>query len=443
LSVPETIRIGCGAGFQGDRFEPAVVLARHGELDYLMLECLAERTIALAQLRRLNDPAAGYDSLLERRLRALLPLIKQNKVRVVTNMGAANPLAGAEAIVRLARELGLKVRVAALTGDDVLGLLDPKQKVLETGEPLESVGSLFSANAYLGVEQMLPCLDSGADIVLTGRVADPSLALAPLAHEFGWSLDDAERFARGTVVGHLLECGGQLTGGYYADPGKKDVPDMAHLGFPFADVDADGNATLSKVAGTGGLINRMTATEQLLYEVTDPQAYLTPDVSADFSGVTIRETAPDVIAVTGGRGRKRPDTLKVSVGYRAGFVGEGEISYGGENCVARARLAGEIVAERLRGQFQELRIDIMGLSSLHTRPMSDGEHQPYEVRLRVAGRSADPAKAATIGEEVETLWCNGPAGGGGARKDVREQIGIVSCLLPRDKVKPQVTVFET
>jgi hypothetical protein len=218
---------------------------------------------------------------------------------------------------------------------------------------------------------------------------------------------------------------------------------MAHLGFPFADVDADGNATLSKVAGTGGLINRMTATEQLLYEVTDPQAYLTPDVSADFSGVTIRETAPDVIAVTGGRGRKRPDTLKVSVGYRAGFVGEGEISYGGENCVARARLAGEIVAERLRGQFQELRIDIMGLSSLHTRPMSGGEHQPYEVRLRVAGRSADRAKAATIGEEVETLWCNGPAGGGGARKDVREQIGIVSCLLPRDKVKPQVTVFET
>jgi hypothetical protein len=201
LSVPETIRIGCGAGFQGDRFEPAVVLAQHGELDYLMLECLAERTIALAQLRRLNDPAAGYDSLLERRLRALLPLIKQNKVRVVTNMGAANPLAGAEAIVRLARELGLKVRVAALTGDDVLGLLDPKQKVLETGEPLESVGSLFSANAYLGVEQMLPCLDSGADIVLTGRVADPSLALAPLAHEFGWSLDDVERFARGTVAG--------------------------------------------------------------------------------------------------------------------------------------------------------------------------------------------------------------------------------------------------
>jgi hypothetical protein len=439
----ETVRIGCGAGFQGDRFEPALVLAARGALDYLMLECLGERTVALAQLRKLHDPNHGYDALLERRMSELLPLIRQHGVRVVTNMGAANPIAGAQAIIALARRLGVTLRVAALTGDDVLDALDPGQTVLETGEPLASVGPLFSANAYLGVEEMLPALESGADIVLTGRVADPSLALAPLAHEFGWRLDDAERFARGTVVGHLLECAGQLTGGYYADPGKKDVPDMAHLGFPFADVDADGHARLSKVEGTGGRINRMTATEQLLYEVTDPHAYLTPDVTADFSSVEITETAPDTIAVTGARGRKRPDSLKVSVGYQAGYIGEGEISYGGENCVARARLAGEIVAERLRGQFQELRVDIMGLSALHTRPMSGDSYEPYEVRLRVAGRSADRAIAARIGEEVEALWTNGPTGGGGARKETREQIGIVSCLLARDRVKPQITVLET
>ena len=440
--MTETVRIGCGAGFQGDRLEPALILAERGRLDYLMLECLGERTVALAQLRRLHEPQHGYDALLERRMRGLLPLIKQHRVRVVTNMGAANPAAGAQAIVKLARELGLKVRVAALTGDDVLDALDPGQTVLETGEPLSSIGPLFSANAYLGVEAMLPALDSGADVILTGRVADPSLALAPLTHHFGWKTDDAERMARGTVVGHLLECGGQLTGGYFADPGRKDVPGMATLGFPFADVDADGNAKLSKVEGTGGRISRMTATEQLLYEVTDPAAYLTPDVTADFSGVEIAETAPDTITVTGARGRARPDTLKVSVGYQAGYIGEGEISYGGENCVARAQLAGEIIAERLRGQFQELRVDILGLSSLHTRPMSGGDYQPYEVRLRVAGRSADRQKAATIGEEIEALWCNGPAGGGGARKDTREQIGIVSCLLARDKVKPQVTVFD-
>jgi hypothetical protein len=438
-----TVRIGCGAGFQGDRLEPALILAEQGKLDYLMLECLGERTVALAQLRKLHDPDHGYDSLLERRMSGLLPLIKRNGVRVVTNMGAANPIAGAQAIVALARKLGLKIRVAALTGDDVLDALDPAQTVLETGEPLASVGALFSANAYLGVEAMLPCLESGADIVLTGRVADPSLALAPLAHHFGWELDDAERLARGTVVGHLLECAGQLTGGYYADPGKKDVPGMANLGFPFADVDADGNARFSKVLGTGGLINRATATEQLLYEVNDPAAYLTPDVTADFSHVEITEAGPDTITVQGARGSKRPDTLKVSVGYHAGYIGEGEISYAGENCVARAELGGEIVAERLRGQFQELRVDIVGMSALHTRPMSGGDYRPYEVRLRVAGRSADRDKAALIGEEVEALFTNGPAGGGGARKETREQIGIVSCLLARDHVQPKATVFET
>jgi hypothetical protein len=441
--VRDTVRIGCGAGFQGDRLEPALILAERGKLDYLMLECLGERTVALAQLRKLHDPDHGYDALLERRISGLLPLIRRNQVRVITNMGAANPIAGAQAIVALARKLSLTVRVAALTGDDVLDALDPEQTVLETGEPLRSIGPLFSANAYLGVEAMLPALASGADIVLTGRVADPSLALAPLAHHFAWKIDDEERLARGTVVGHLLECAGQLTGGYYADPGKKDVPGMASLGFPYADIDADGNAIFSKVAGTGGRISRMTATEQLLYEVTDPSAYLTPDVTADFSSVEINETAPDTISVKGARGRKRPDMLKVSVGYQAGYIGEGEISYGGENCVARAQLAGEIVAERLRGQFQELRVDILGLSSLHTRPMSGGAYQPYEVRLRVAGRSADRQKAALIGEEVEALWTNGPAGGGGARKETREQIGIVSCLLARHKVRPQVTVFET
>ena len=255
------------------------------------------------------------------------------------------------------------MRVAALTGDDVLDALDPEQTVLETGEPLRSIGALFSANAYLGVEAMLPALESGADMVLTGRVADPSLALAPLAHHFGWTLDDAERFARGTVVGHLLECAGQLTGGYYADPGRKDVPGMATLGFPFADVDADGNATLSKVAGTGGIINRMTATEQLLYEVTDPAAYLTPDVTADFSNVEISETAPDTIAVKGARGtqaaRHAEGERRLS---RRLYRRRRNLLCGRELRRARASSAARSCAERLRGQFQEMRVDMIGMS---------------------------------------------------------------------------------
>lgn len=441
--MTNTIRIGCGAGFAGDRLEPALVLAERGQLDYLILECLGERTVALAQLRRRHDPNAGYDVLLERRMTGLLPLIKRNGIRVVTNMGAANPIAAAECVVAVARALGVKVRVAAVTGDDVLDVIDPQGPSLETGEPLTGAGPLVSANAYLGIEAMLPALDSGADIIVTGRVADPSLALAPLAHRFGWSLDDHERLGRGTAVGHLLECAGQLTGGYYADPGRKDVAGLADLGFPFADVDQDGNAQLGKVDGTGGTIDLATVTEQLLYEVTDPAAYLTPDVSADFTGIALREIGPDRVAVSGGHGKRRPDTLKVSVGYHAGYVGEGEIGYAGENSAARAKLAGEIVAERLRGQFQELRVDLIGLTALHTRPMpAEDGYRPYEVRLRVAGRSADEATARRIGEEVEALYTNGPAGGGGARKFVTEQIGVVSCLIAREKVAPKVTVFD-
>ncbi len=434
------LRIGSGAGFSGDRLEPAVALAEHGALDYLVLECLAERTIALAQLRRVADPAAGFDPLLVRRLRPLLPFIKARGLRLVTNMGAANPLAAARRVVELARELGTPVRVAAVTGDEVLELLDPAQPTLETGQPLAHYPQLVSANAYLGVEALLPALASDAQVIISGRVADPSLFLAPVVHHFGWSLDDHERLGQGTVMGHLLECAGQLTGGYYADPGVKDVPGLAWLGFPWADVDAEGGMELGKIPASGGIISLATVKEQLLYEVTDPAAYVTPDVVADFCGVRLRATGPDRVRVEGGRGSPRSSTLKVSVGYRAGFVGEGEMSYGGHNCVARGRLAGEIVRERLAGEFAQLQVDLLGVSSLHGEERG-AQSRPYEVRLRVAGRAEDAARAARVGEEVEALYTNGPAGGGGARKSVVEQVGIVSCLLPRDRVRTGVEMF--
>jgi len=296
-----------------------------------------------------------------------------------------------------------------------------------------------SANAYLGADALLPALASGADVVVTGRVADPSLFLAPMIHRYGWALDDVDRLARGTSIGHLLECAAQVSGGYYADPGRKDVPGIAHLGFPFADVDADGNATLGKLEGTGGVIDLATVTEQLLYEVTDPTGYVTPDVVADFSAVRLRQRGRDRVEVRGARGRARPDRLKVSVGYLAGYLGEGEIGYGGENALARARLAGDIVRERIGAEFDELRIDLIGSTSLHGRAF-DAQERPYEVRLRVAARAASPERAAIVGEEVEALYLNGPAGGGGARKYVHEQIGIVSTLIDRDRVRTRTTV---
>ena len=434
----DTLRLGGGAGFAGDRLDAPIDLAERGALDYLVLECLAERTIALAQLRRRRDPTTGYDARLGERIESLLPILARRGIRLLGNFGAANPLAAADAIVAIAERLRIPISVAAVTGDDVLDSLDLDAPTMERGLPLSHYAPLVSANAYLGAEAMLPALASGADIVVTGRVADPSLFVAPLMHEYGWAPDDVDRLARGTVVGHLLECAGQLCGGYFADPGPKDIPAMAHLGFPYADVTPDGDAVVSKVAGTGGRITVATATEQLLYEVTDPHGYLTPDVTADFSSVALSETGPDRIAVHGARGRARPEQLKVSVGYIAGYIGEGEIGYAGTNALARARLAGEIVRERIAGRFPELRIDLIGSTSLHGRAINVDE-RPYEVRLRVAGRAFSRDEAALIGDEVEAFYTNGPAGGGGARKYVNEQIGIVSTLIDRARVPSAVT----
>jgi hypothetical protein len=435
------IRIGSGAGFAGDRLEPAVVLAERAGLAYLGLECLAERTIALAQLRKLKDPDEGYDPLLARRMELLLPVAKRNGVRLLSNMGAANPVAGAAAVLAIARRRGIPLKVAAVTGDDVLKLLEPNDRILETGGRVADYPWLVSANAYLGAEALLPALAAGADVILTGRVADPSLFLAPAMHAFGWDPQDWDRIAAGTVMGHLLECGGQVTGGYYADPGVKDVPRFAELGFPFAEIAADGQFTLGKPDDTGGVVNLMTVKEQLLYEVTDPRAYATPDVLADFTTVQIKQTGADRVAVAGATGRPQPQQLKVSIGYHAGWVGEGEISYGGPNARARAQLAADTLRQRLAPEFEALRVDLIGLNSLHGRPLH-AVSEPYEIRVRIAARAGIRDKAERVGEEVEALWTNGPGGGGGARKSVREQIGVVSTLIERERVRPELHITE-
>ncbi|KZY33449.1 ABC transporter substrate-binding protein, partial [Roseovarius sp. HI0049] len=359
-----TVRIGAGAGFSGDRIEPAVDLAERGALDFLVFECLAERTIALAQQAKLADPRAGYDTMLERRMRAVLPACVRAGTRIVTNMGAANPLAGAEAVRRVARDLGLTgLKVAAVTGDDVFDRI-ADLPLAETGCTAGALGErLVSANAYTGATGIVAALDAGAEVVICGRASDPALFLAPLVHSYGWAMDDWARLGRGTLVGHLLECAAQVTGGYFADPGVKDVPDLARIGFPLAEVDPDGNAVITKLAGTGGMVTRATCTEQLLYEIHDPAAYLQPDVVADFTGVSFEEIGPDRIAVTGGAGHPATGRLKVAAGYRDGWIGEGQISYAGPGCVARGRLAIEIVGARLaacNGEIDEHRGELIG-----------------------------------------------------------------------------------
>jgi hypothetical protein len=433
------IRIGSGAGYSGDRIEPAVELAEKGDIQYLVFECLAERTIAIAQQAKMKDPKAGYDALLVARMEACLPVCRKNKVKIITNMGAANPAAGAEKIKEVANRLGIKgLKIAAVTGDDVLDVLKEDDYLIEeTGQKSSALKDrMVSANAYLGAQCVVDALENGADVVITGRVADPAIFIAPAIYEFGWDVNQWDLMGQAIVMGHLLECAGQITGGYFPDPGYKDVPGIGRLGFPIAEVQEDGTFFITKVPSAGGMVTLATCKEQFLYEIHDPASYITPDVVADYTGVRMTQIAKDRVQVTGGKGRPRTDTLKVSIGYVDSYIGEGQISYGGPGAVARGKLALDIVAERLKltgVQFDEIRYDLIGVNSLHKDKLSAG-HEPYEVRARVAGRTKTMKEAVRIGNEVETLYTNGPAGGAGAWKVAREVVAMVSALIPRKLV---------
>lgn len=450
MSAMKTIRIGSGAGYAGDRLEPSLELIEKGNLDYISYECLAERTIAIGQEAKLKDPTKGYNGLLEHRMEKALPLCWKHHVKLITNMGSANPEAGAAKCVEIAKKHGLTgMKIACVTGDDLLPNIEKYMdvQVWETGEPLSKLpGRIVSANAYMGVEGILKALDEGADVVITGRVSDPAIFMAPLIHEFGWRLDDWDKLGKGTMVGHLLECGGQVTGGYFAEPGKKDVPGVGHLGFPIVEIAEDGSFVVTKVPEAGGMVTVETCSEQIVYEIHDPENYLTPDVVADFKQVKFTEIAKDVVRVGGATGKPRTDTFKCSIGYKDCFIGDGEISYGGPGCLERAKLAIEILKERIEliapGQFDELKFDLIGCNSLYWNPDYRYDEGLSEVRVRAAGRAKTKAIADLIPNEVEALYTNGPAGGCGAVKRTRDIVSVASILVPREDVRPAVRVFE-
>lgn len=444
------LRIGCAAGFSGDRTDAAgpvvdALLAAGGPA-FLIFETLAERTLALAQLARRANPDAGYEPLLDDMLRPVLARCLQGGIRIVSNFGAAHPEAAARRIHALAAELGLPApRIAVVQGDD---LSAPHQRPLleqALGSALQGL-DVVSANAYLGAEAIADALLAGADIVVCGRVADPSLAVGPALAHFGWARDDWTRIARATMAGHLLECGTQVTGGYYADPGYKDVPGLATLGYPIAEIDADGHCTITKPAGTGGRIDAHTVKEQLLYEVHDPAAYLTPDVVADITEAEVTEQAPDRVRLSGVRGHARPAGLKVNVCHATGWFAEGEISYAGARAEGRARLAAQVLRERLAG-LGPLRADLIGVASvfaddggqwLADQPTGDAQ----DVRLRVALNHTDKPSAERLGREVTALYTCGPAGGGGVRTALRQRLGTVSCTVPREQVPASFRFIE-
>lgn len=432
------LRVGCAAGFSGDRTDAAgpVVdaLIAAGGPAVLIFETLAERTLALAQLARRRDPQAGYEPLLDDLLRPVLARCLGAGVRIVSNFGAANPVGAAHRIAALAAELGLRTpRIAVVEGDDLSG---PAQRPL-LGAAADGL-ALVSANAYLGAEAIADALLAGADIVVCGRVADPSLTVGPALAHFGWARDDWDRLARATMAGHLLECGAQVSGGYYADPGLKDVPGLARLGYPIAEIDADGHCTITKPPGTGGRIDAHTVKEQLLYEVHDPAAYLTPDVVADLGEADVVELGPDRVRLSGVRGHPRPATLKVNLCHETGWLAEGEISYAGARAEGRARLAAQVLRDRL-ADVGPLRADLIGVASVFGddagRWLADrvpGEAR--DVRLRVALKHTERSQAERLMREVTALYCCGPAGGGGVRTALRSTLGTVSCVVPREQV---------
>ena len=444
-NTENSLLVGCAAGFSGDRTDAAApvvqALITSGKPSVLMFETLAERTLALAQLARRSDPDAGYEPLLVELLRPVLAQCLQHRIAIVSNFGAANPLGAARRIRQLAEELGLRrPRIAVVQGDDLSG---PEHRSLLA----QALGSamptdpIVSANAYIGAQAIADALRAGAEIVVCGRVADPALALGPAMAHFNWAADDWDRLARATMAGHLLECGAQVTGGYFADPGYKDVTGLAHLGYPIAEIDAHGDCTITKPPGTGGRIDERTVTEQLLYELHDPAAYLTPDVVADITQARVLRVGEDQVRLEGVRGHARPATLKVNVCSETGWFAEGEISYAGARAESRARLAGEVLRERLQG-LGPLRIDLIGVTSVLGDdagrwldvPKADHAVEGRDVRLRVALQHRDYASAQRLVREVTALYCCGPAGGGGVRTAMRPRLGTVSCLIPREAV---------
>jgi hypothetical protein len=440
-----TFRIGTGAGFSSDRLEPAIDLVERGELDAIVFECLGERTVAFGHRDRMADPSRGYNSLLERRMRALLPACRKAGTVMITNMGAANPRAAAERTLAIAREFGLQgLKVACIEGDDVSALVPKNQPFMDEPGTLADIDMpVVGMNAYLGADAIMPALAAGADVIIGGRLADPSMFLAPLAHRFGWDASDMARMGAGTLVGHLLECGMQVTGGYFADPGVKEVANLAACGYPIAEVQADGSAVITKLADTGGCVSTQTVKEQLLYEVHDPARYLTPDVTADFSRVDVQAAGVDRVKVSNAGGSKRPDTLKVTVGFDGGFQGEAGVSYAGPAAQERGQLAAEIVHDRLarvHGNKADLRIDLIGVSSLFaTAGLRATEAQ--DVRLHVALRSPAKDDAELMLWEVESLLCCGPAGGGGYRGSIVPCVMTKSVLIARERVKPTLQVM--
>jgi len=451
--MKERIRIASGQGFWGDLPRAPIDQARRGPIDYLVMDYLAEVTMSILQKQRLKDPRAGYARDFVEVVTELAPDIRERGFRVVSNAGGVNPVGCAEAIVEGARARGATgLKVAVITGDDLLDRLGDLVSDgvplahMETGELLSSVSDrVVSANAYLGARPIVEALAQGADVIVSGRTTDTGLTLAPMVHEFGWSWDDWDRLASGTVAGHILECGAQASGGNFTD--WQDVPDLANVGFPIAEAYPDGTFVVTKHEGSGGLVSVATVSEQLVYEIGDPAEYITPDCVADFTTIRLESAGPDRVRVHRIGGRPATAFLKVSAAYADGWKATATLVYGWPDPAARARAAAGILEKRLDmlgHRFDEYRSELVGLDALTEGALNTPAPELDEVTLRVSVRGEDRAAVEAFGREIAPLILTGPSavtGFAGGRPRPSEVIAYWPALIPKERVRAEIRLM--
>jgi len=444
----KSVRIGAGQGFWGDSPFPALQVAQSGDVKYLCCDALAELTLAILQKARQKDPDKGYVEDLF--FTMLLQPCYQKSIKILTNAGGINPSGAGRAVYGLAQKMGLKgLKIAVITGDDLLPRLGELKKAgvdlsdMECGGDISSIEDrILFANAYLGAQPMVEALKAGADVVITGRTSDPAQFLAPMVYELGWGWEDWDRLSAGILLGHLMECSAQSTGGNFGGDWW-NIPDMERIGYPVAEVWENGDAVLTKPEGTGGWVKLNTVKEQMLYEVHDPAGYITPDVVADFTSPTLEEDGPNRVRITGMKGRQRPERLKVSIGYSDGWLGEALIRYSWPQAMKKARKAEEIIRKQFASlglTFDEMITEYIGYNSL-SGPLAWGDGDDLnEVGLRIAVRTRNKADAARMPRLLPPLALNGPptASGAGGMPRPRELIGLWSALVPREEVEKQV-----
>jgi hypothetical protein len=450
----KVVRIAGGQGFWGDWLEAPVRQVRDGPIDYLMMDYLAEVTMSIMQKQRSRNPKAGYARDFVPLMERILPDIVEKGIRVTSNAGGVNPRGCAEAVLESARKLGLagKLKIGLVTGDDLLPDLDEliaaghEMRDMETGRPLSDIRDrVLSANAYLGMQPMVEALRRGAQVVITGRVTDTGLTLAPMFHEFGWDFDDWDKVAAGTVAGHIIECGAQSSGGNLLKDWRK-VKGLANPGFPIVEASADGTFVITKHPGTGGVVSIPSVTEQLVYEMGDPHEYITPDGVADFTSIQLKQSGKNRVKVSGIRGGPRTDMLKVSIAYFYGYKAVGTLVYGWPDAYDKARAADAILRQRLKNlglEFEQILTEYVGVDATHGRLAGPASPDLPEVQLRVGVRSTDKAAVERFTREIAPLVLTGPpsvTGFAGGRPQVEEIVAYWPALIDRTAVEPGVRV---